>query len=208
MPTEDSLITSKDILARTNISRATLNNYIRMGILSKPIVQPPMDSIKGPRKIGYFPRESISIIESVKRLKKSGLSMEDIAAKLMGPDHGRSDLKDRTAKTSRKAVEKPQTLALFPEMDLSASPKTEVRITKEKVISPAAALPALLPICVLHAAIEDSVKLSDEMTPEAYCTFMEDVCRTFASICGSYGGICGTAFVSAPSFSLTAARLF
>jgi len=80
MGAERHLISSKEILQKTKISRATLNNYIKMGILPRPIVQPPKDAIKGVKKIGYFPREVLDRIETVKRLKKEGRSMEDIAA--------------------------------------------------------------------------------------------------------------------------------
>jgi DNA-binding transcriptional MerR regulator len=80
MGAQRHLISSKEILQKTKISRATLNNYIKMGILPRPIVQPPKDAIKGVKKIGYFPKEVLDRIETVKRLKKEGRSMEDIAA--------------------------------------------------------------------------------------------------------------------------------
>lgn len=81
MGAEKTLISSKEILATTGISRATLNNYIKMGILPRPVVQRPKDMIKGVKKIGYFPREVVDRIETVKRLKKDGLTMEEIAGK-------------------------------------------------------------------------------------------------------------------------------
>ena len=34
---KQDMITSKEIIEQTGISRATLNNYIKMGILPKPI---------------------------------------------------------------------------------------------------------------------------------------------------------------------------
>src|SRR5210317_2554693 len=75
-----NLITSKEIIEKTGISRATLNNYIKMGILPKPIVRRPGPEQKSVKQIGYFP---LSLLESslkVKLLKQQGNSMDDIAA--------------------------------------------------------------------------------------------------------------------------------
>ena len=85
----DNLITSKDIIDKTGISRATLNNYIKMGILPKPIVRRPGPDQKGVKQIGYFPVSVLENILKVKLLKQQGNSMEDIARLFQG---GSSDL--------------------------------------------------------------------------------------------------------------------
>ena len=74
-----NLITSKEIIEKTGISRATLNNYIKMGILPKPIVRRPGPEQKGVKQIGYFPTSVLENILKVKLLKQQGNSMEDIA---------------------------------------------------------------------------------------------------------------------------------
>ena len=79
---QNSLISSKEILLKTGISRATLNNYIRLGIIPKPRVMRPRGHMKGVKKIGYFPWEVVARIERVKRLKKTGLSMGEIASQM------------------------------------------------------------------------------------------------------------------------------
>jgi len=79
----DKLISSKEILEKTEISRATLNNYIKMGIIPRPIVQSPREDLKDIRKIGYFPETVIDRINTVKKLKKEGYSMENIAMKFI-----------------------------------------------------------------------------------------------------------------------------
>ena len=63
-----NLITSKEIIEKTGISRATLNNYIKMGILPKPIVRRPGPEQKGVKKIGYFPASVLEHILKVKLL--------------------------------------------------------------------------------------------------------------------------------------------
>ena len=79
---QNDLITSKEILIKTGISRATLNNYIRMGILPRPVVMRPKGPMKGVKKIGYFPWAAVERIQLVKRLKKQALSMEEIVSQL------------------------------------------------------------------------------------------------------------------------------
>jgi class 3 adenylate cyclase/DNA-binding transcriptional MerR regulator len=76
---EDKFITSKEIIDKTGISRATLNNYIKMGILPKPIVKRPGPEQKGVKQIGYFPLSVLDSILKVKLLKQQGNSMEDIS---------------------------------------------------------------------------------------------------------------------------------
>jgi hypothetical protein len=82
----NSWITSKEILYRTGISRATLNNYIKMQLIPKPLVQKPKEGMEGTKKIGYFPFSTLERIELIKRLKQGGHSMESICAQLSGTD--------------------------------------------------------------------------------------------------------------------------
>jgi len=76
---DDSLITSKEIIEKTGISRATLNNYIKLGILPKPIVGKPGPDQKGVKQIGYFPISVLDQLIKVKLLKRHGNSMDEIA---------------------------------------------------------------------------------------------------------------------------------
>jgi len=80
---EPKLISSKEVLEKTGVSRATLNNYIKMGILPRPVVhEPGEEQSGGPTRLGYFPEAVLKRIEVVKRLKKAGHSMEKIAHQL------------------------------------------------------------------------------------------------------------------------------
>ncbi|MBN2124181.1 MAG: hypothetical protein JW821_07805 [Deltaproteobacteria bacterium] len=78
-PPDEKRISSKEILELKGISRATLNNYVKMGILPKPVVRAPLDDLRGIRKIGYFPVEVLDRIDRVTELKRQGYSMENIA---------------------------------------------------------------------------------------------------------------------------------
>ena len=75
------MLTSREVMARTGISRATLNNYIAVGILPRPIV-----GVAGPgsgsiRRIGYFEDRVIERIREAQRLKREGHAMSEIAAR-------------------------------------------------------------------------------------------------------------------------------
>ena len=75
----ENWVTSKQILLKTSISRATLNNYIKAGIIPKPVVKRPTDTQKGIKRIGYFPKTVFERIRIIKSLKQEGSSMDEIA---------------------------------------------------------------------------------------------------------------------------------
>jgi hypothetical protein len=92
--TDKNLISSKDLLEKTGISRATLNNYIKVGIIPRPIVLGPSKGMPKVSRIGYFPRAAAERIEIVKILKREGHSMQDIAGRFRNiPETRPSDTK-------------------------------------------------------------------------------------------------------------------
>ena len=72
------MLTSKEVLEKTGISRATLNNYIGWGIVPKPQVLPPQPQDGAAPRIGYFPDEIVDRIADIQRLKSEGWSMARI----------------------------------------------------------------------------------------------------------------------------------
>ena len=72
------MLTSKEVLEKTGISRATLNNYIGWGIVPKPQVLPPEPHDGAAPRIGYFPEEIVERIAHIQRLKSEGWSMARI----------------------------------------------------------------------------------------------------------------------------------
>lgn len=75
-------VSSKEIIDLCGISRATLNNYIKLGIIQKPVVLKPREGMEGTKKIGYFPPTAIDRITTVKQLKQEGNSVVSIVEKL------------------------------------------------------------------------------------------------------------------------------
>lgn len=79
---DTSLITSKELLERTGISRATLNNYIKDGIIPRPLVKGAANLNLHAKRIGFFPQDVLNRIEIIKRMKREGVSMETIVKEL------------------------------------------------------------------------------------------------------------------------------
>lgn len=76
------MLTSKEIIERTGISRATLNNYIASGLVPRPQVLPPGPEHGAAPRIGYFPDDTIARVEEIQRLKSQGWSIARITEHL------------------------------------------------------------------------------------------------------------------------------
>lgn len=76
---ETESISSKEVLARTGISRATLNNYISLDLIPSPAIGKPEEP-GGPTKIGYFPEWVVGRIGKIQELKAAGMRISQIAA--------------------------------------------------------------------------------------------------------------------------------
>lgn len=94
------MLDSKQLIKITGISRATLNNYVALGILPNPVVMSPQGTDKRATRLGYFDDSAVDTINQVKQLKKEGQTMAQIADQL-----GRKTPKQRPAPD--QAVESP-----------------------------------------------------------------------------------------------------
>ena len=79
---DTNTISSKELIAKTGISRATLNNYISLNLIPSPAVRKPEEP-GGPTKIGYFPVWVVERIERIQEMKSSGMRMAEIALHFM-----------------------------------------------------------------------------------------------------------------------------
>jgi len=117
------VITSKELMALGAISRATLNNYIALGILPKPEVKSPPAGRERARKIGYFPDNAVQRIKAIQQHKNLGLSMLEIAemfAPVLAVDNTRGIRDEGT-----------------PPPPLEAPALTGMRVTLDKLENPA-----------------------------------------------------------------------
>jgi len=78
---KEKFISSKEVLTKAKISRVTLHNYIRLGLIPRPIIGPPRNDMIKTRKIGYFPADVVETIAQINQLKKAGYSLSKIAQK-------------------------------------------------------------------------------------------------------------------------------
>ena len=92
-------------MAQAGISRATLNNYIGLGLLSKPVLRSSDPS--GARVLGYFPDDTLQRISRIQNLKRQGWSMTRIAAELLGATPPPPPLEQGTAVATSVPVADP-----------------------------------------------------------------------------------------------------
>ncbi|MDP6707281.1 MAG: adenylate/guanylate cyclase domain-containing protein [Alphaproteobacteria bacterium] len=130
------MLTSREVMARTGISRATLNNYIALGILPRPIVGVAGPGAGSVRRIGYFEDEVVERIQEVQQLKRQGLAMTDIATRFSGEvetsdraaaANGEDDVMEYTSHEERRRAAAPSVI----------TPGRPLRLTIEDIPHPA-----------------------------------------------------------------------
>jgi class 3 adenylate cyclase len=84
------MLTSKDVMRLTGISRATLNNYIALGVAPRPSVGPAASPTERARRIGWFEDSVVERIREVQRLKAEGVPMAEIARRYGGEGRRRT----------------------------------------------------------------------------------------------------------------------
>ena len=70
-------INSEELLDKCDISRPTLNYYIKLGIVPQPVTNGPEED-----SLGYFPFEVVDMIDKVRQLKNGGEPMDSIIKKI------------------------------------------------------------------------------------------------------------------------------
>jgi len=101
-----SMISSLEIMAKTGLSRQTLNNYINWGILPKPEVRKPDDPSVRARQLGYFDPSVLETIAAVKNFKSHGIPMAEIRRRLVGETSQESLFPDTSSAVPLNAPEK------------------------------------------------------------------------------------------------------
>lgn len=98
------MITSKYLLEQTGLSRATLNNYISLRLLPKPVVKRiANEDGAGYITMGYFPEWALERIVEIKTLKKQGVSMHTICSQLSDTNYAEGNPDNNSARIDRPA---------------------------------------------------------------------------------------------------------
>lgn len=103
----DNCLTSIELIELTGISRATLNNYISLGILPAPEVGAPPKTMEKTRRVGYFPLSSVEVISRVAELKRQGMMMNDIASRIRSENKDLNTSCDRVVSINSKTDHNP-----------------------------------------------------------------------------------------------------
>ena len=168
-----ALISSSALLARTGLSRATLNNYIKMGIIPPPIVKKPDDPSIKARQIGYFQDSILGTIEKIKLYKKEGRSMKEIGSLL-------------SLKTNMSSGER------FPE---NSENDAGMFSKKGYIVKGQGKIPeittSLVSFSVLVADLQDSVRICAELPPEEYFSLIHQIWKCTEGSFKKYFGIHG-----------------
>jgi adenylate cyclase len=172
-PGEAVLISSIDLLAKTGLSRATLNNYIKMGMIPSPIVKKPGDPSIRAKQVGYFPDSVCDTIKKIKQYKITGRSMKEISLLL-------------SLKTNRLSGGR---LPEIPENGaVTLGEKRDVANGMKKIPENT---PSLFSFSVLVAELQDSVRLCAELSSEEYFSLIHQVWKCMETLFKKYGGVNG-----------------
>ena len=177
----ENLLSSLDLIRITGMSRATLNNYIKLGLLPKPIVARPHDPVIRARRIGYFPPEVLSTLEQVQSLKATGKPIQEIPAVL---GLGGSSIKRISSRPVKRTYRPPEDhsttralqTALFPDLTGTSEPSDgNGRRSKAFQDNVEPAIPPALQwtsFIILSARIQDFSVLRAGLPPEEFFELM------------------------------------
>jgi class 3 adenylate cyclase len=159
------LLNSKDLLEKTGISRATLNNYISWGIVPKPQVLPPGPKDGDAPRIGYFPDDIVKRIADIRRLKKEGWDMKRISQHFGGGQN--PPLAQTAAAGAQDRI--PASAAGASAADLPGSGQFASASGEEPRGADAArSRPMLTHVAVLVSDLQDSGRVWAELPAEEY----------------------------------------
>jgi len=166
------LLNSKELLERTGISRATLNNYISWGIVPRPQVLPPGPQDGAAPRIGYFPDDIAKRIAEIQRLKKDGWDMKRIAQHFGGTPEA---VRPAHSVLGGAQQDSPIASAAAPGASGDRVAPAESEFTNNVA---GRARPVLTPVAVLVSDLQDCARIWAELPPEEYFELISAVWST------------------------------
>jgi class 3 adenylate cyclase len=186
------VLTSKDVLDRTGISRATLNNYIQAGLLPRPEVLPPNPEDGAAPRIGYFPDDTVARVEAIQRLKREGWSIARLAAHFAAggdiPAPAAARAVPRSAPAALAAAPSPSQ----PPAGAAATPKPAAGVAESLAAGPPATRrfpePRLTPVAVLVSTLQDAAELWLQLPAGEYFELVNEIWLELDRIFTRHGG--------------------
>ncbi len=199
---DERQISSIDILKKSGLSRATLNNYIKMGILPHPIVKRPDDNmVSKAKQMGYFPYSVLDTLEMIIQYKKGGLRMEEICTlltrKSIGSFESTLDTEQAndtggTFSQKRSSDYRKESEELFSFRETQPGTLSIDTVTKRDT---AALLrqgaPTLVSFSVLAMELQNATKICAELPPEEYFSLIRRIWKSTTLLLKNYFGIYG-----------------
>lgn len=198
---ENIQVSSVELLSKSGLSRATLNNYIKMGILPHPQVKRPADRrISRAKQIGYFPVSALETLDMIKRYKKDGLRMGEICRLLeQKPLLPPEDIQNKETTVDNGAVlfQRPASdygtesgeLFSYEETHAGSFP-AETKSRRDKQAWRQGEL-NLLHFSVLVAEIQDARKMCTELPPDDYIDLIRRIWKSMTLTLKKHFGIYG-----------------
>jgi class 3 adenylate cyclase len=175
------MLTSKEVLDQTGISRATLNNYISSGIVPRPEVLPPGPDHGDAPRIGYFPEEVVARIVEIQRLKGLGWSLTRIAEHLAAPG-SRTEPSRLAAPSSAPAAEPPGDARI---------PSAAIGPTPAPAADAPQGAPVLTPVAVLVAHLDNPHRTWAALPPGEYFELINQIWFAVDPIMRRHQGVHG-----------------
>jgi class 3 adenylate cyclase len=159
-------LNSKELLEKTGISRATLNNYISWGIVPRPQVLPPGPQEGAAPRIGYFPEDIVQRIADIQRLKKEGWDMKRISQHFSGGQE--AAVAPAPAPTAAVAAPAAGSAISGPTASTSSQSPGPARAEGLENKDAGRGRAVLMPVAVLVSDLQDSARVWAELPPEEY----------------------------------------
>lgn len=184
------MLTSKEVLEKTAISRATLNNYISWGIVPRPDVLPPGPHDGAAPRIGYFPDSIVKRIEEIQRLKRDGWGITRIAEHFGAPAPAAPALAPTaqdTTKAAARVVGDARPAMADDSIDVPPAPPADrvaSGVTRRHI-------PTLTEVAVLVTGLQDAARLWSELPAQEYFELIDQIWLTVDPIFRRHRGAHG-----------------
>lgn len=196
--TDTTQISSVDILRKSGFSRATLNNYIKMGILPHPLIKKPdHDSVSKARRLGYFPYSVLNTLNQIIQYKKQGRQLGEIRILLTGKSIQSPDDVPSTPPATHAARPDERSPGygneseeLFPlNGTQTGTLPANQWIERQSRIRFEQGPPNLVLFSVLAARLQNAAKISAELPSEHYISLIRRLWESTVLLSKTYSGI-------------------